>query len=135
MKEELMKQVTGLVEFTKEGIIKGVEIIQREAPEIVSQLLCWNFVISLISLLSLIGAIFVMFKAINIIVTNCREGWKDSRYLSGDRVTRNVIWGLAIFISFIVLVAVPTAIDIFTWLKILIAPKLYLIEYFTNLVK
>ncbi|KKL57601.1 hypothetical protein LCGC14_2233770 [marine sediment metagenome] len=52
MKEYLLKELTGLVELTKEGVGKAVEVLQREAPELIEQILMWKFTISLAGCIS-----------------------------------------------------------------------------------
>ncbi len=120
MKEELMAQVLPILEKTKEGILKAVEIVQAEMPELIQQVLAWNFTISLIG--CIVGwVIFVLgiclFQLIH----------KEVKDTSDNGCQ-------AISLALLVPGLLMGVLNL-TWLKIAIAPKLFLIEYVTNLIK
>jgi len=122
MKEELMKQVAGLVEFTKEGIVKGVEVIQREAPEIVTEILRWELTVNIISFVVGVLLMIITFKF----------------YKKGKLIKDNETDSLACYCLTGTIGSFSQTflwLGLFNMLKILIAPRLYLINYFTKLVR
>ena len=62
MKEYFLKELTGLVELTKAGVGKAVEVLQVEAPELVKQILAWEFAISLLGFCIGIGVFIAIIK-------------------------------------------------------------------------
>ena len=101
--------------------------VAEEAPIVVEQLLAWNFTVSL--LLFLAGAIVVLAMAILIKwINKCSKGDKYSyEWLDADGCE---IFLLLPFIGGVALIGCNL-----TWLKIAIAPKLYLLEYAADLIK
>lgn len=128
MKEYLLKELTGLVELTKGGLGKAVEVLQVEAPEIIRQILAWEFCLSIIRFLALIT-----FLSLTIICLTKEFNKTKSieRYTFFDNPLPYAL--PSIILGIFSLVSLMTS-D-FTWLKILIAPKLFLIEYLTALIK
>ena len=47
MKEELMAQLTPILELAKDGLFKAVEVAQEQFPDLIEQLLTWNYWIHL----------------------------------------------------------------------------------------
>lgn len=120
LNDKIMEQLLPIVERTKEGIIRGVEIIQEQAPEVVSEVLKWNFTISLIACICGIILAFLaipIYKTVNKLV----DGTVDDGM--------QLLAGAPLIIGLVV-----TFVNL-NWLKIAIAPKLFLIEYIMNLVK
>lgn len=121
-----------VVTSTKEGVTKGVDVAMKQVPEVVDQLLRWklveNAVYGLVMLLVVATIVGVM--------------WKYWAYVraSEDRVNDdNWIWvGIiaSFFTVFISAIILKEVYDSFTvLLQIYVAPKLYLIEYFSKLLK
>lgn len=52
MKEELLRQFSSIVELGKEGLLRGVDILQQQAPILIEQLLAWKFCTSFVSFVS-----------------------------------------------------------------------------------
>lgn len=101
------------------------DFVVQEAPIVVEQLLAWNFAFSLIWFIG--GATMFM---ITVIYTALF--WRKKWHQGDDEL----MGGLGIALP-----VVSTAIATFlvccnlTWLKIAIAPKLYLLEYAADLIK
>ena len=123
MKEEILAQVVPLVELTKHGILKAVEILQREAPEVVREILAWGIVSSLIPFV--VGFIVFVLACWGVVHV-CRHS--DD---FGDDT------GAGIFFMSLVVAGLSFAImcNASAWIKVLVAPRLYLIEYFSSLIK
>ncbi len=126
MKEYFLKELTGLVELTKAGVGKAVEVLQAEAPELIKQIMAWNFTVSIIGFLFGI-AIFI--AAIKWRKISWKKYQEDTRYNDGwyFGCMAGTIAGVAVGMIFIC--------ESLIWLKILVAPKLFLIEYLTKLIK
>lgn len=122
MNEELQKALAQILNKSVSAAEAGASFLQRELPEVIQQLLMWKAVESAIyCLLSLAGFI------VSILVT--KKAWKAIRELD-EGVEPLIIFPAA-----------ATAFSLFSafghtdWLKILIAPKLYLIEFAASLAK
>jgi hypothetical protein len=119
MDKELLAQILPIVEKTKEGILKGVEVAQEQMPELIEQIIRWHFVRSL--MVFIVGLIFAIGIPIACYWTNKEHNLDGVPYIGLILMfVPFMIWDLA---------------NGFVWLQILIAPKLFLIEYISSLLK
>lgn len=120
------------------GVIDGVDFLAGEIPDVINQLLLWKMTASL---LQFSGGLLICFTLLVVLIKYCGQGTFDlstglyNQTLShtsdgkiGERIT------LTIPGSIVVLVIGLALID-FDWLKIIIAPKVYLIDYASNMIK
>ena len=118
MNKELLEQLTPLVDLAKDGIFKAVEVAQEQFPILVEEILKWEFTSSLIwclmSIPFLIGAIYGTIQAYKI----CK---------------REDMWDFMPFCIFMYVPGVMMVAFNMSWLHILVAPKLFLFKYLTNL--
>ena len=125
MNEELLKQLIPIAEVTKEGILKGVEIAQQQVPELINQILVWCFIKSLFSFIigvcCLVSLIWLFRLA--------PKWWKEANYNPTFKTIFSIMWGIIGTIGGII------GITDWIWIKILVAPKLFLVDYLTNLIK
>lgn len=172
MNEQAQKVLIDLLNRATSGIDKAVEFSQAQIPDVVNQLLMWNFTISLIYFISGIAIIPVWLiayrKLLNLserLLNNRNEELKlrkqeaKEAFASGESWTRfgggggitsvkydsimsanewisNATYSMVILLctgAFSIFMAINLVN--FTWIKIWIAPKLYLIEYAASLVK
>lgn len=128
MKEYLLQELKGLVELTREGLAKGAEILQVQAPEVVRQLFRWEFTISLIGCLLFIG---ILTATIILLVKEIGKTKEDNSYSffddPGPYAFPFMVGGIISLFSLLFINL--------NWLKILVAPKLFLIEYLSGLIK
>jgi len=120
MKEELLKQLGSMVEFTKDGILKGIEILQVQAPELVEQVLAFTIAADIIA---------IVFSLIVIGL----EAFFIKRYIEKDEewcIYPMIVFGVATLLA---IIAIPCAV--YEIVKVIIAPKLFLLEYITTLMK
>lgn len=161
MNEQSQKILTDLLQRAVSGVDAAVSFSQAQIPDVIKQLLAWKFVVSLLFFITFILLLILMaFVAFRVFrgydswvsdkkskARDCfdrRESW--TRYSrSGSDLTSNqydrimsipdtpilayIIVGVSSF--FFLLIALSNL----AWLKILLAPKLYLIEYAASLVK
>jgi hypothetical protein len=119
MNDELQKALAAILNKTTSAAEAGIGFLQGQIPEVIHQLLVWKAVESgLIFTLCLIGA--------------CVLTWVGCRLAKDDDFGFNP---LAMFPFFGVVLCVLGVITNFDWLQILLAPKVYLIEYAAHLAK
>lgn len=128
MNEQAQKVLTDLLQRAVTGVDKAVEFSQAQMPDVIHQLLVWNFVSSI--LFQLLAIFFVAFyfwsgrKALNKLMNGLYDDTGDNLcilwLLSGG--CASIFLSVGFFFNF-------------DWLKIWLAPKLYLLEYATSLVK
>ncbi|HFT9412923.1 TPA: hypothetical protein ACGS6Z_004274 [Escherichia coli] len=149
MQEEANKILVDLLKKASDGIDSAIAFSQAQIPDVVHQLLVWNMVDSLIKTLIAISTIPLVFwfmkkqyQKVEIGIFD-NEGWSWEKgnpkykptmiWESNGRLSGFVLPLVAVFIlwfSFIISVVANM-----TWLKIWLAPKLYLIEYAASLIK
>ncbi|EPR0095126.1 hypothetical protein ACUY4G_003133 [Escherichia coli] len=149
MQEEANKILVDLLKKASDGIDSAIAFSQAQIPDVVHQLLVWNMVDSLIKTLIAISTIPLVFwfmkkqyQKVEIGIFD-NEGWSWEKEKPKYKPT--MIWESNGEISFLILplaavfvlwvsfiIAVVTNM---TWLKIWLAPKLYLIEYAASLIK
>ncbi|HDS0449402.1 TPA: hypothetical protein QDV31_004468 [Escherichia coli] len=149
MQEEANKILVDLLKKASDGIDSAIAFSQAQIPDVVHQLLVWNMVDSLIKTLIAISTIPLV---IWFMKKQCKkveigkfdnEGrlwdngqpkykptmiWESDGRLSG--FVLSLVAVLILWFSFIISVVANM-----TWLKIWLAPKLYLIEYAASLIK
>ena len=126
MNDKLAEVLADAIEKSMGAIDKGVEFTLAQAPDLVYQALVWNFTVSLLKMLAWMALCFFIVK-INLIQ------WRLVKTHWGDEISSHpelvfnafqLLWGIPIIFLYSL-----------TWLKILIAPKLWLLEYAASLVK
>lgn len=109
------------------------EFVVEQAPDVIQQLLVWKFTVSLMAfcagIISLIGLTYL----INLVA-------KDNNAKNKDRASYHqfptpMIWLMGVLIQVLVVVIAFGAWEGMMWIKIWLAPKLYLLEYGASLVK
>ncbi|EEU9393885.1 hypothetical protein FYN09_24750 [Escherichia coli] len=149
MQEEAKKILVDLLKKASDGIDSAIAFSQAQIPDVVHQLLVWNMVDSLIKTLIAISTIPLVIwfmkkqcKKVEIgKFDNDGRSWDNGQpkykptmiWESDGRLSSFVLPLVAVFIlwlSFIISVVANM-----TWLKIWLAPKLYLIEYAASLIK
>ena len=127
MNEQANKILADLLQKASNGIDAAVSFSQAQIPDVIHQLLVWNFAVSII--FSLLGA--ASFAAAQYGV------WRGIKYLrkkwAGDDFIEHPEVILMAGLWFVTLSPLSW-IDL-VWLKIWLAPKLYLIEYASHLLK
>lgn len=128
LQEQILKQVGDVAEMTKEGIMKAVEVMQEQCPLLVEELLVWKMAMSLI--------FFVAFSLLTALAFfGITKTWKEASKEGGFWDMNGDNFGTSLAVT--VLLSLPW-IGVFanlTWLKIWIAPRLFLLEYVSDLIK
>jgi hypothetical protein len=117
MKEELLKLFKECVVLGKEGILQFYEFAKAQAPELVKDIFRWEFTLSfagyMLALIILIVSVATFKKMLD---KSNKEPY----------IIFNVV---GIILSTIILLTNTI------WLKILIAPRLFFVEYMKHLIK
>lgn len=130
MKEELqgklLEQVGEIAEMTKEGLMKAVEIIQEQCPLLVEEILAWHFTISLLNFMVGPAILIVYFIFIKKMVAGNNRSYEKG---ADD-------WGFLWIIPIVMtpIISIVGMLNHLAWLKIWIAPRLFLMEYISKLI-
>lgn len=128
MNEQANKILVELLQKAANGIDAAVTFSQAQIPDVVHQLLVWNSVSSIlmqIFILSFISVyVFAVYKFYKITES---KNLDDGPLIAG-------IFSLAVGALFATGLAIAF-FSYFDWLKIWLAPKLYLLEYAASLIK
>ena len=121
MNKELMEQLLPIIEKTKEGVLRGVELAQEQMPELIQQLLLWHGIKSF--LFFLLGVVILVGTGILLKIIIPKTRWNEPEVVCYMFFIFPIVSGFTVVLGNI------------TWLKVLVAPKLFLIEYISNLIK
>lgn len=144
-KNYLLEVVRDAVEAGKKIGTEAIDLVQREAPELINQLLWWEAVQSFLFMLFGIALFIIAIKISNHVAMRTRldrdlyhinhdekeEVYK--RYPEGLLPIDSDLDAFRLFLIVPLVVGCVIAAHGLVWLKILIAPKLFLLQYFADL--
>lgn len=130
MNDELQKALAAILSKTTNALEAGVNFLQAELPDVIRQLLVWHatksaihFVLTTLVCAALVTVSVKFFKA--------AKGYKPKNIYDDPVFQWMACAASGVFAFF----ALMTAMNMLDWLQILVAPKLYLIEYAASLAK
>lgn len=127
MKERLAEELFALVDITKVGLSKAVEVLQAEAPELVREIINYHLILKSLGVffgLSFLIIAILCFRYINKLGSSLDLNNNICHVFS---LTGCIIGGA---------ISTPIIItNLFYLLKILVAPRLFLIQYISDLIK
>ncbi len=133
MNEQLQNALADLLTKTNEGIAAGADFLVAELPDVIQQLLTWygtyNFLMFAFSFLALAIYCYIVIKSI------LKKDDESSVY---GRIHKMADGAQFIPIGLIGIIPLPIFVIEsmnLQWLKIWIAPKIWLIEYAATLAK
>lgn len=140
MDDKANKILVELLQKASDGIDSAVAFSQAQIPDVVHQLLVWNIVSSILAQFFGVAAIILAIQTRRFALKAKANGesWVASDGRPNDR------WFISSFSYDSLLVAIPALLIVsgvlaffmnFDWLKIWLAPKLYLLEYAASLIK
>lgn len=146
MNEQAKDALTNLLNLAIDGIEGAKNFAEREIPDVIEQLLMWEMVQSLVFFV--IGTVFLIMSSILVAKTpgtikraaearDNKESWifvyknREITTLSYDARAS----GAATLVPAVFFALGSTWLLNITWLKIWIAPKLFLLEYASDLIK
>lgn len=124
MNEELQQAIAMLIEKSLSGINEGINFLSAELPDFVNQLLVWYALSTFIYMVVGITILICMIKYVQYVYKNWNKFPEEARIFNG------LAGGSGVF--FVSLLTLGELINI-TWLKILVAPKVWLVEYAATL--
>lgn len=123
MNEQLQNALAKLLTSLMSSIQDGAMFAQEQLPEVLDQLLTYKLVRSLgISCVLLAFGLIYTWKVLPKFWKAAREGFDGSEVI-------------VIFVTALIYTVVGIALFNAAWIQILIAPKVYLIEYAASLAK
>lgn len=132
MNEELKNELSKLM-------LDGVDFLKGEIPEYVSQLLVWHGVYSFVQFIVGISFILLMLWAVYKFFPRRDKdedgGYKDNWALDCDGDYNQYIVLLSIYVLLFITIGIIAIIAYINldWLQIIIAPKVWIVEYITKL--
>lgn len=133
MNEELQQAITTLINKAVSGADATAEFLSGEIPDYIYQLLMWygvsSFIQMVVGVIAIVSAIVlppIIYKRGDIACKNAKEKYQKD-------ATATWHWTM-IIVSVIFGIVGLTMINI-EWLKIWIAPKVWLVDYAAQLVK
>lgn len=128
--DPLKAALVEIIQKCLNGIDKGVDFLNAQLPDVIEQLLMWKMWESIA--INLIVLIFAFLIPLVLVIRNFKKGFAE---LTNDEISSCgfllLVGGVWMFLGSIILLCVANSI----WLQILIAPKIYLIEYVAELIK
>jgi hypothetical protein len=128
MNEQAREVLAQLMQRALDGVDAAVEFSQQEIPDVVYQLLLWKATESAISMAWFLAMLCFLVFSWKKLIKYMRSSEID------DDETETAIYGVGAVLSFFWLLVSAFFFDL-TWLKIWLAPKLYLLEYGASLIK
>lgn len=130
MNDQLQKVLADIITRVTSGADAAIQFGKEQIPEVLKQLLIWNFTFSFLIWFS---ATAIIVGYIIWMLTKFRWWFKNQRTTTSEQdaavTALTVMWGI---ITFIMIFVFWCNLD---WLKIWVAPKLYLLEYAASLIK
>lgn len=123
MNEQLQQALTDLINKSMSGVDAATGFLAAEVPDVVQQLLMWHAVYNAAMF---IFALIMLFSGVSTAISAFASG-KLSGY-EWNKQDAKIIFGVISVIVFLYTVNL-------TWLKIWIAPKVWLLEYAASLAK
>lgn len=135
MNEQLQNAVASLINESLSLFEKGKTFLSTEIPDVVQQLLLWHatvsFLYTLMGIGILLGLTYFDYKQWVFWTTEVKDRYDNlKKRIEGEH-------GPFALLNVFQLLPIIYAISLFnlTWLQILIAPKIFLIEYAAKLIK
>jgi hypothetical protein len=136
MNDQLQQALAQILGKTMNAVESGAAFLQAELPEVVSQLLMWKLVESIVVAVSMLLLVAGAARFVYLAATaqDRKKPWRE-QHSRGDFWT--AFAGIGTVISVVVLlVCVPLMImHAMNAIQIAVAPKVYLIEYAARLAK
>lgn len=142
MNEQLQQALSAILNKTMSGVDAGISFLSAEIPDVIHQLLMWKMIQSM--LFFVFGIIVICWTIVFIKRQYRRSVEKTDNYGQAYYVPTMVFDnrgevspGCVIFavLALAGMLAGVSLISGLSWLQILIAPKIYLIEYAASLAK
>ena len=142
MNEQLQQSLSQILDQAVSGVQAGVSLFNAELPDVIHQLLMWKMVESLvmcivgITLTSVMTYILIKYSGVGAKIKDSDSRWKTHHItLTHDEEGDIAPWIPATIAAPMLAALGFLSLVNIDWLKIWLAPKVYLIEYAASLVK
>jgi hypothetical protein len=132
--DQLQAALADIIGKTGEAVSDGVGFLKAELPGVIQQLLYWKMASSFLGMVITLAFSYAAFVFI-------RRGFRLAADFSPKKNSYDddprfwMRFWLTVVSAVLGMVSFVCVLNSFTWLKIWIAPKVYLIEYATSLAK
>lgn len=142
MNEQLQQALSAILNKTMSGVDAGISFLSAEIPDVIHQLLMWKMIQSM--LFFVFGIIVICWTIVFIKRQYRRSVEKTDNYGQVYYVptmvfdNRGEVSPGCVIFAVLALAGILTGVSLISglsWLQILIAPKIYLIEYAASLAK
>lgn len=139
LQEALAKLINESINGVTKGVDAGIEFMGQQLPDVIEQLLMWyalkGFLLFLLGILFMSSIVFYIkkYQSIDIQSATCSSFWVEYDYHGGNTMSLATLF-LGIGCSILSLVGIFMLYNIMDTIQILVAPKIWLIEYSSNLV-
>ncbi len=132
MNEQLKQALAAVMNKTMAGVEAGASFLQAELPEVIQQLLWWKLAQGIFIALMAGAFAFAYYRFVMAIFKAARETFLKDSYGEQEvlAIVGFIVGGVLCFFALFIF-----AKSALTVLQILIAPKVYLIEYAASLAK
>lgn len=127
MNEEIRAQIIPIIESTKEGLAKAVDFLCEQSPILVKEILYWHGTRSAIWFLVLVGLSVLGICYLKRVWGVCSRKHCEKRCGTDECFLCQV--GAVAYMVIVCVVPLVIALNTLTWLKVLIAPRLFLLEF------
>lgn len=133
MNEQMNNAIVEVINKVTSGVEGAIEFSKEQIPDVLEQLLMWNMCESIMWLV--IGLVLVVTSVKMFFGWNSRKKViLSSDYCGEDKEDLQTIWWVVLIV--IGVAGIPFVIyNTLEIIKIIVAPKLYLLEYAADLVK
>lgn len=134
MSKSVVGELMPLVEKAREGGIALIEALEKECPLVVKELLAWEFWSSLI-----LCVICLSFIIVSLCAATNKDFIKRIRAAEnmpdGDMGPGEVVVGWMGPIASLTIFGICFIVDLFDVIKVMIAPRVWLLEYINDMVR
>lgn len=136
--DALQQAVANIINKATAGVDTAVSFLSTQIPDVIHQLLLWKMVVSSLEfgfgILILLSMFVFIYRILKSKPNGPTESWCWDYYARADVHELSGI-GLVLIFCCLAIGAVACFLINFTWLQILIAPKIYLLEYAASIVQ
>jgi hypothetical protein len=134
MNEELEAKANDALASVLDGVIEAKDFVISQVPDVIHQLLTWNFTASIIPfMITLILFIIESVCFIRALKHYNKTGWPENIYDTNFVKIGSIIIVVLFLLSCFILIPIMCLNT--GWLQIWLAPKVWLIEYAANIIK
>jgi hypothetical protein len=131
MNNELQIQLADMIKSSLSSAHTAKEFLVSQLPVVVHQALVWHFITSFLSFLISVA----VFSAPILLVVHCVKAWKRKDEWIYWKYSGVAPEALLLLIPLIIVFLVGSLFFSLSWLQIWVAPKLWLLQYASSLIK